>query len=259
MSRMDAAQSGSGGSSIWRRVAMLALGPKRVHRMGQGAVPDGAIDQDGSPVLKSPVRSSGKHVGGVVAVRAALAASAVLCLAACGFNSVPAKQEAAKAKWADVQAAFQERANLIPNLAAVARGAAKQERAILTAVVEARATATGVQIGADDLNDPAKMRRFQQAQQQFGQSLGGLLVSVERYPDLKSIMNYRMLQTQIEGQENRIRVAVRDYNGAVQDYNTEVRTFPSMMGARMHGAEPLVPYQATTPGADVAPDLSGKL
>jgi LemA protein len=184
---------------------------------------------------------------------------AALSLAACGFNSVPTKQEAAKAKWADVQAAFQERANLVPNLAAVAKGAAEQEKAILTGVVEARAKATSVQVTANDLNDPAKMQQFSQAQEQFGQSLGRLLVSVEKYPDLKSIVNYQMLQTQIEGQENRIRVAVRDYNGAVQDYNTEVRVFPTMIGAKLRGASPLVPYQAVTPGAEVAPSLEGKV
>lgn len=184
---------------------------------------------------------------------------AAMSLAACGFNSVPTKQEAAKAKWADVQAAFQERANLVPNLAAVAKGAAEQEKAILTGVVEARAKATSVQVTANDLNDPAKMQQFSQAQEQFGKSLGRLLVSVEKYPDLKSIVNYQMLQTQIEGQENRIRVAVRDYNGAVQDYNTEVRVFPTMIGAKLRGASPLVPYQAVTPGAEVAPSLEGKL
>jgi LemA protein len=192
-------------------------------------------------------------------MRGFVVALAALSLAACGFNSVPTKQEAAKAKWADVQAAFQERANLVPNLAAVAKGAAEQEKAILTGVVEARAKATSVQVTANDLNDPAKMQQFAQAQEQFGQSLGRLLVSVEQYPDLKSIVNYQMLQTQIEGQENRIRVAVRDYNGAVQDYNTEVRTFPSMIGAKLRGADPLVPYQAATPGAEVAPSLEGKL
>jgi LemA protein len=203
--------------------------------------------------------STSSRIGTLRTVRGFVVALAALSLAACGFNSVPTKQEAAKAKWADVQAAFQERANLVPNLAAVAKGAAEQEKAILTGVVEARAKATSVQVTANDLNDPAKMQQFSQAQEQFGQSLGRLLVSVEQYPDLKSIVNYQMLQTQIEGQENRIRVAVRDYNGAVQDYNTEVRTFPSMIGAKLRGAEPLVPYQAVTPGAEVAPSLEGKL
>ena len=158
-----------------------------------------------------------------------------------------------------MQAAFQERANLVPNLAAVAKGAATQEKDILTGVVEARAKATSIQLTANDLNDPAKMQQFQAAQGQLGQSLSRLLVSVEQYPELKSIVNYQMLQTQLEGQENRIRISVRDYNSAVQDYNTEVRTFPTMIGAKLRGADPLVPYQATTPGAEVAPSLEGKM
>lgn len=205
--------------------------------------------------------SISSRIVGARAVRGFVVAAAALSLTACGFNSVPTKQEAAKAKWADVQAIFQERANLVPNLAAVAKGAAEQEKAILTGVVEARAKATSVQINPNggDLSDPAKMQQYSQAQEQLGQSLGRLLVSVERYPDLKSIVNYQMLQTQIEGQENRVRVAIRDYNGAVQDYNTEVRTFPSMIGAKLRGASPLVPYQAVTPGAEVAPSLEGKL
>lgn len=187
------------------------------------------------------------------------AALAALSLAACGFNSVPTKQEAAMAKWADVQAAFQERANLVPNLAAVAKGAATQEKEILTGVVEARAKATSIQISAEDLDDPAKMQQFQQAQANLGANLGRLLASFEAYPELKSITNYQMLQSQLEGQENRIRIAVRDYNAAVQDYNTEVRTFPTMIGAKLRGADPLVPYQAVTPGSEVAPNLEGKL
>ncbi len=182
-----------------------------------------------------------------------------LALSACGFNSVPTKQEAAKAKWADVEAAFQERANLVPNLAATAKGAAEQEKAILTGVTEARAKATSINLTADDLDDPAKMAAFQQAQANLGQGISRLLASVEAYPDIKSTTNYQMLQSQLEGQENRIRIAIRDYNAAVQDYNTEVRTFPSMIGAKMRGADPMVPYKAVTPGADVAPSLEGKI
>lgn len=188
--------------------------------------------------------------------RYALVALASLGLAACGINSVPTKEEAAKAKWADVQAAFQERANLVPNLAEVAKGAAEQEKAILTGVVEARAKATSIQLSADDLNDPAKMAQFQQAQEQLGAGLGRLLANFERYPDLKSIANYQMLQSQLEGQENRIRIAIRDYNEAVRDYNTTIRTFPDIIGAKIiHGAKPMVPYEAVTPGAEVAPTL----
>jgi LemA protein len=195
--------------------------------------------------------------------RNVLVAGAALALAGCGINTIPTQEENAKAKWADVQAAFQERANLIPNLAAVAKGAAEQEKGILTGVVEARAKATSIQISGDDLKDPAKMKQFQDAQNQLSGSLSGfgrLLANTEAYPEVKSITNYQMLQSQLEGQENRIRVALRDYNGAVQSYNTTIRTFPDAIGAKIfYGAKPLVPYQAVTPGAEVAPSLEGKL
>jgi len=195
--------------------------------------------------------------------RAAIIAGAAASLSGCGINSVPTAEEAAKAKWGDVQAAFQERANLIPNLAAVAKGAADQEKGILVGVVEARAKATSVQLSANDLTDPAKVKAFQDAQNQLSSSLGGLgrlLANVEAYPELKSITNYQMLQSQLEGQENRIRVAIRDYNGAVQTYNTTIRTFPDAIGAKIfYGAKPMTSYQAATPGAEVAPSLEGKL
>ncbi|MBC2651959.1 LemA family protein [Novosphingobium flavum] len=195
--------------------------------------------------------------------RYAFATAAALSLAGCGVNTIPTQEEAAKAKWADVQAAFQERANLIPNLAAVAKGAAEQEKGILVGVTEARAKASSIQISADDLKDPAKMKAFQDAQNQLSSSLGGfgrLLANTEAYPELKSITNYQMLQSQLEGQENRIRVAIRDYNGAVQQYNTTIRTFPAVIGAKViYGAKPMVPYQAVTPGAEAAPSLEGKL
>lgn len=195
--------------------------------------------------------------------RFALVSVAAASVAGCGINSVPTAEEAAKAKWADVQAAFQERANLIPNLAAVAKGAADQEKGILTGVMEARAKATSIQLSADDLTDPAKMKAFQDAQNQFSGTIGGfgrLLANVEAYPNLKSIENYQMLQSQLEGSENRIRIAIRDYNEAVRVYNTTIRTFPDIIGAKViHGAQPMVPYQASTPGAEVAPSLEGKL
>jgi LemA protein len=202
----------------------------------------------------SPIARTGRFV---------LAAAAATSLSACGINSVPTAEENAKAKWADVQAAFQERANLVPNLAAVAKGAAEQEKGILTGVVEARAKATSIQVSTGDLTDPAKMKAFQDAQNQLSTSMAGfgrLLANVEAYPSLKSITNYQMLQSQLEGQENRIRVALRDYNGAVQAYNTTIRTFPDMMAAKIiYGSKPMVPYQAVTPGAEVAPSLEGKL
>ncbi len=190
-------------------------------------------------------------------------AGSALALAGCGINTVPTAEENAKAKWADVQAAFQERANLVPNLAAVAKGAAEQEKSILVGVTEARAKATSIQINTEDLTDPAKMKAFQDAQNQLSASLGGfgrLLANAEAYPELKSITNYQMLQSQLEGQENRIRITLRDYNGAVQAYNTTIRTFPAMVAAKViYGAKPMVPYQAVTPGAEAAPSLEGKI
>jgi len=195
--------------------------------------------------------------------RFVLVAVAAASLSGCGVNSVPTSQENAKARWADVQAAFQERANLIPNLAAVAKGAATQEKGILVGVTEARAKATSIQLNANDLTDPAKMKAFQDAQNQLSQSIGSfgrLLANAEAYPEVKSIGNYQMLQSQLEGQENRVRIAVRDYNQAVQEYNTTIRTFPAIVAARIiYSAQPMVPYQAVTPGAQVAPSLDGKL
>ncbi|MEO6387771.1 MAG: LemA family protein [Croceibacterium sp.] len=190
--------------------------------------------------------------------RSLVVAVAALSLGACGINSVPAAEEAAKAKWADVQAAFQERANLIPNLQEIVLSSAEQERATLNDVISARASATRpqVQISGDDLQDPAKVAAYQQAQNQLGSAISRLLVSVEAYPELKSQENFGRFMTQFEGSENRIRVAIRDYNEAVRAYNTEIRTFPSIIGAKIiHGAKPMTPYQAVTPGAEVAPTL----
>lgn len=189
-------------------------------------------------------------------LRGAFAAAAALSLAACGINSVPAAEEEAKAKWADVEAQFQRRANLIPNLAEVVKGAGENERTILTQVTEARAKATSVQINADDLNDPAKMEQFAAAQSQLGAGIGRLLASVEAYPLVQSNQNYLALQSQLEGTENRIAVAIRDYNEAVRKYNTTIRTFPDSIGANIiHGADPMVPYKAVTEGAEAAPKL----
>lgn len=189
-------------------------------------------------------------------LRGAFAALAALSLAACGINSVPAAEEEAKAKWADVEAQFQRRANLIPNLAEVTKGAGENERTILTEVTEARAKATSVNITGDDLNDPAKMEQFAAAQSQLGAGIGRLLASVEAYPQIQSNQNYLALQSQLEGTENRIAVAIRDYNEAVRKYNTTIRTFPDIIGAKViHGAEPMVPYKAVTEGAEAAPTL----
>lgn len=194
-------------------------------------------------------------------LRGAFAAVAAMSLAACGINSVPAAEEQAKAKWADVEAQFQRRANLIPNLAEVTKGAAENERTILTQVTEARAKATSVNVTAEDLNNPAKMEEFAAAQSQLGAGIGRLLASFEAYPQIQSNQNFLALQSQLEGTENRIAVAIRDYNEAVRQYNTTIRTFPDIIGAKViHGAEPLVPYKAVTAGAEAAPtlDMTGK-
>ena len=188
--------------------------------------------------------------------RFALAVPLALSLAGCGINSIPTAEENVKARWADVQVDYQRRASLIPNLVATVKGYAKQESTVLREVTEARAKATSVQVNASDLNDPAKVQAFQQAQGQLSGSIGRLLASVEAYPDLKSNANFLALQSQLEGTENRIAVSVRDYNAAVQSYNTMIRTFPDAIGAKVfYGAKPKTPYQATTPGAENAPKV----
>ncbi len=180
-----------------------------------------------------------------------------LSLSACGINSVPTAEENAKAKWADVESSYQRRADLVPNLVETVKGFATQEQDTLTAVIEARARATSVQVSADDLDDPAKVQEFAAAQGALSQGLGRLLATVEAYPDLKSNQNFLALQSQLEGTENRINVARRDYNEAVRQYNTTIRTFPDIIGAKIiHGAEPMTPFQATTEGADEAPEVS---
>ena len=189
---------------------------------------------------------------------AALAAPALaLSVSACGINTVPAAEETAKARWADVQTQYQRRASLIPNLVATVQGYAKQEKSVLTEVTEARSRASSIQLSANDLADPAKVKAFQDAQGSLSQSLGRLLVTTEAYPDLKSNQNFLALQSQLEGTENRIAVSLRDYNEAVRAYNTRIRTFPDMIGAKLvHGAKPLTPFEATTPGADQAPKVN---
>lgn len=187
---------------------------------------------------------------------ALLPLTAAFALSACGINSVPTAEEEAKARWADVQTQYQRRANLTGNLVATVKAAGKQEQETLTRVTEARAKATSIQVNADDLSDPAKVAQYQAAQAQLSQGLGRLLASVEAYPDLKTNENFLQLQSQLEGTENRIAVAIRDYNGAVQSYNTRIRTFPDAIGAKLiHGAKPMTPFQAVTPGAEEAPKV----
>src|SRR6187399_934536 len=160
-----------------------------------------------------------------------LALSLCLVLASCGYNRIPTLEEQAKAKWADVQNNYQRRADLIPNLVATVQGYAKQEKDVLTAVVEARAKATQIKIDVSQLSDPEKLKQFQDAQNQLSGALGRLLAVSENYPDLKSNQNFLALQAQLEGTENRIAVARRDYIQAVKDYNLTLKTFPSVLWA----------------------------
>jgi LemA protein len=188
---------------------------------------------------------------------ALMAPVAAVSLSGCGINSVPTAEEAAKAKWADVQANFQRRANLIPNLVATVQGQAASERQILTEVTNARAGASNVTLTPEQLSDPAAMARYQQAQGQVTVALGRLVALQEQYPQLRSQEGFLNLQTQLEGTENRIAISIRDYNAAVQSYNTTIRTFPDIIGAKIiHGAQPMTPYQATSPNAEVAPTVN---
>jgi LemA protein len=191
------------------------------------------------------------------AVRVLVPVALALSVSACGVNTVPTKEEAAKAAWADVENQYQRRADLVPNLVASVKGAAAQERGTLEAVTKARAEATRIQVTGDQLTDPAAMARFAEAQTRLSTSLLQFRQLQEAYPDLKTNENFLALQSQLEGTENRITVARRDYNLAVQDYNTTIRTFPSLVAARfIYGAEPLQPFKATTQGAEEAPTVA---
>ena len=186
----------------------------------------------------------------------AVLAAVVVTLSACGINSIPTAEENAKAKWADVQASYQRRANLIPNLVGTVRGAAASEERILTGVTQARADATRITVTPDQLTDPAAMQRFQEAQSRLSAAIIPLQRLQEAYPNLQSQQNFATLMSQLEGTENRINIAIRDYNEAVRAYNTEIRTFPSVIGARViYGSAPMVPFEATAPNADIAPTV----
>lgn len=154
---------------------------------------------------------------------------AVASLPGCGYNTMQAKEEAVFASWGDVEAAYQRRADLVPNLVEVVKGYAKHESETLTAVTEARAKVGSMQLGKDAVNDPQTLQKFQQAQSNLTGALSRLMVVVERYPDLKANQNFMDLQNQLEGTENRINVARVRYNQTVQDFNTTIRTFPNSL------------------------------
>ncbi len=168
---------------------------------------------------------------------------AAVSLSGCGVNSIPTAEEEAKARWADVQNDYQRRSDLIPNLVETVRAAAAQERNVLREVTEARASAGRVQVTGEQLTDPQAMARFAEAQNRLTLTLQRLQ---EAYPELKSNRNFEMLQDQLEGSENRVARSRERYNSAVQSYNTTIRTFPAVIGAKViYGAEPMVPYEAS--------------
>jgi len=188
-------------------------------------------------------------------LRVAIVGLASISLAACGVNSVPTAEENAKARWADVQSAYQRRADLVPNLVETARAAAASENQILSNVTDARARATSINITTEDLSNPAELRRFSEAQNQLTQALGQLRTVVENYPTLQSQGRFADLMTALEGAENRIGTARERYNAAVQEYNTTIRTFPDVIGAKViYGAKPMVPFEAA-PDAQNAPSV----
>jgi len=177
-------------------------------------------------------------------------------LAGCGVNNIPTQEEAAKAKWSQVLNQYQRRADLIPNLVETVKGYARQEAQVLESVVAARARATSVQVPADMLTNPEAFRKFQEAQSQLSGALGRLLAISESYPDLKSNQNFLALQSQLEGTENRIAVARRDYIEAVRVYNTELKTFPGVLWAAtfFRGNKPMAEF-ATNDTAQTPPQV----
>ncbi|MDR8393553.1 LemA family protein [Aliifodinibius sp. S!AR15-10] len=170
-------------------------------------------------------------------------------------NSLVNQEETVDQSWAQVENQYQRRSDLIPNLVNTVKGAANFEQETLTQVIEARSKATSVQVSAQDLNDPQKVQQFQQAQAQLSGALSRLLVTVEKYPELKANQNFRDLQVQLEGTENRIATERKRYNDAVQDYNTAIRRFPSNIFAGLLGYDSKAYFEAEQ-GAEQAPQVN---
>ena len=179
-------------------------------------------------------------------------------LSGCGVNNIPTYDEQVKATWAQVGNQYQRRADLVPNLVATVKGYAAHEKETLTAVTEARAKVGSIQAGKEVLNNPQLLQQFQSAQSELGSALQRLMVVVERYPDLKANQNFLALQSQLEGTENRISVARRDFILAVGKYNTEIRTFPGLIWHKiLYSDMPLrETYEATTQSAEQAPKVN---
>lgn len=180
-------------------------------------------------------------------------------LSACGINSVPTKEEAAKAQWGNVESALQRRSDLIPNLVSVVQASAISEQQILTEVTDARARATSINITTDDLSNPEEFAKFQAAQNQLTQALGQLRTVVENYPQLASQPRFADLMVALDESNNLINTERVRYNELARDYNTEIRTFPSSIGANIiHGAEPLQYFEADEAAlANPEVDMSG--
>lgn len=190
------------------------------------------------------------------AIGRAFLAAGLLATASCGVNAIPTKEEAAKASWGQVENQYQRRADLVPNLVETVKGYARQEREVLQSVTEARAKATQMTLPADMLTDPEAIAKYQAAQGELGAALGRLIAITENYPELKSNQNFLALQAQLEGTENRIAVARRDYVDAVRDYNTEIRTFPGVLwkGFLYRDAKPMASFEAEE-NSEQAPDV----
>ena len=182
----------------------------------------------------------------------------IVALSGCGVNNIPTFDEQVKASWAQVENQYQRRADLVPNLVATVKGYAAHETETLQAVVEARAKVGSMQVNADVLNNPQALQQFEKAQGQLSSALSRLMVVVERYPDLKANQNFLALQSQLEGTENRISVARRDYIAAVGKYNTEIRTFPGRLWhSFLYSDMPIrETYQATSEKAEQAPEVN---
>ncbi|MDX1804662.1 MAG: LemA family protein [Alcanivorax sp.] len=179
-------------------------------------------------------------------------------LAGCGVNNIPSYDEQVKAAWSQVQNQYQRRADLIPNLVSTVKGYASHEKEVLVDVTQARAKVGSIQVDGNLLNNPEKLKQFEQAQRQLGSALQRLMVVAERYPDLKANQNFLALQSQLEGTENRISVARRDYIAAVQKYNTEIRTFPGRIWHSLlySDMKPRDTYEASSKDADQAPTVN---
>lgn len=222
------------------------------------AVPATMSYHGDEPLIGMPMSvSSASFARWSVLVRAVCVACLVAVLAGCGVNQIPKDEQAVNAAWAQVQNEYQRRADLVPNLVSTVKGYASHERETLQSVIEARSRATSINVDASTLNQPEQMQRFIAAQDQLTGALSHLLAVSERYPQLRSSQNFLTLQSQLEGTENRIAVARRDYIQAVQTYNTELVTFPGRFWHWLMYSDkkPHANFRATTQGAAEAPQV----